>query len=54
MWSMWNAPSDRDYYEQFDRRYDEDDERCLDCGASWKQVCEEDCPTRMASEEPAQ
>ena len=51
MWSMWNAPSDRDYYG-----YDEEpepDDRCFDCGASDVQPCEEHCMTNRAAEEPA-
>ena len=34
MWSMWNAPSDRDYYDPMGLDCDEDEpEICEDCGA---------------------
>ena len=36
MWSMWNAPSDRDYYDPLGAYCDEDEaEICVDCGARW-------------------
>jgi len=51
MWSMWNAPSDRDYYDPLG---DEDKlEICEDCGAGWDQACEEWCATNWAEPEPA-
>jgi hypothetical protein len=45
MWSIWNAPSDRDYYDRFGWADEEDDEPeyCGHCGARWDQVCEEWC-----------
>ena len=33
MWSIWNAPSDRDYYDQFGSRWPDEPELCHDCGA---------------------
>jgi len=42
MWSMWNAPSDRDYYEQFRA----EEERCMGCGARPGEACEEGCDSR--------
>lgn len=56
MWSMWDAPSDRDYYEQFNPYPpDEDDERCIDCGARWDkgEVCEPGCIYNQPAEEPS-
>jgi len=36
MWSMWNAPSDRDYYDPLGVDCDEDEpEICEDCCARW-------------------
>ena len=54
MWSMWNAPSDRDYYEPYGRdEEDEEPEYCQHCGARWDQACEEWCDTNVpASEAP--
>jgi len=52
MWSMWNAPSDRDYYEQFSPP--EEEERCFSCGAGELQACEEWCETNRPAEEPAE
>ena len=46
MWSMWNAPSDRDYYDPLGLDCDEDEpEICEDCGARWNQACEDWCET---------
>ncbi len=55
MWSMWNAPSDRDYYDQF-KCYDEiimadwDEDRCMSCGSGLDTACEEWCSTRDSAE----
>lgn len=44
MWSMWNAPSDRDYYGDDDDPFAEpDDPACPGCGARPDQACEEGC-----------
>jgi hypothetical protein len=55
MWSMWNAPSDRDYYEPYGRdEENEQPEYCQYCGARWDQACEEWCDTNApASEVPS-
>ena len=56
MWSMWNAPSDRDYYDPFGAYCDEDEaEICVDCGARADRgdACEEWCATNRAEPEPA-
>jgi|AGTN01.2.fsa_nt_gi hypothetical protein len=59
MYSMWNAPSDRDYYASFDAGGgypDADDvEICLCCEARWDSgaACEEWCETNRAALEPA-
>jgi len=56
MWSMWNAPSERDYYDsQGWDEFDEDDEPryCWHCGAQWDQPCEESCYTNAPASEPA-
>ena len=56
MWSMWNAPSDRDYYDQLGVDCDQDEpEICEDCGARWDrgEACEEWCATNRAEPEPA-
>lgn len=59
MYSMWNAPSDRDYYGSLGAGCpyeDEDDvETCPCCGARWdlEEVCEEWCETNEAADEPA-
>ena len=55
MWSMWNAPSDRDYYDQLGVDCDQDEpEICEDCGARWDRgvACEEWCQTNRAEPEP--
>jgi hypothetical protein len=55
MWSMWNAPSDRDYYDPFGAYCDEDEaEICVDCGARADRgdACEEWCATNRADPEP--
>jgi hypothetical protein len=54
MWSMWNAPSDRDYYDPFGADRDEDEaEICGDCGGRWDRAvaCEEWCTTNRAEPE---
>jgi hypothetical protein len=54
MWSIRNAPSDRDYYESFGAYCDEDEwEICVDCGARWDrgEACEEWCATNRAEPE---
>lgn len=51
MWSMWNAPSDRDYYEQF--AYDEPDNperECSDCGTVYRECAR--CRTLYCDCEP--
>ena len=53
MWSMWNAPSDLDYYGQFAEQGDEEDQDICGCGARDWQACEEDCPDNLPAEEPA-
>jgi len=52
MWSMWDAPSDRDYYGQWEPP--EEPERCLDCGAREDQACEEWCSSSRPASEPAE
>jgi len=55
MWSMWNAPSDLDYYDSFGAFCDEDEaEICEDCGARWNlgEACEEWCETNRPVPEP--
>ena len=57
MWSMWNAPSDRDYYDSLDADRDEDEaEICGDCSARWDlgEACEDWCETNRAEPEPVQ
>lgn len=51
MWSMWDAPSDRDYYG--DCEPPEQMERCYSCGADDLHPCEEWCDTNRPAEEPA-
>ncbi|MGH9630731.1 MAG: hypothetical protein ACRD7E_20650 [Bryobacteraceae bacterium] len=55
MWSMWNAPSDREYYEPYG--WEEEDqpepEHCWHCGAGWRQACEKWCYTNAPASEPA-
>ena len=59
MWSTCNAPSDRDYYEQFEAPpVEDDDPDCLACGARRHQAHEEWCvanrPTgEIEMEQPA-
>ena len=55
MWSIWNAPSDRDYYDPSGLdEGDEQPEYCQHCGARWDQACEEWCDTNApASEAPS-
>ena len=55
MLSIWDAPSDRDYYDQFGPG-DPDEEPesyCDHCGARWDQACEEWCCTNAPASEPA-
>ena len=55
MWSMWNAPSDRDYYEPMGLDCDEDEpEICGDCSARWDrgEACEDWCETNRPVPEP--
>ena len=55
MWSMWNAPSDRDYYDPLGPDCDVDEpEICLDCLARWdlEEACEEWCASNRAEAEP--
>ena len=55
MWSMWNAPSDRDYYDPLGLDCDEDEpEICGDCGARWDlgEACEDRCETNRPVPEP--
>jgi hypothetical protein len=54
MWSIWNAPSDRDYYDPYgsDEKHEEP-EYCYHCGARWDQACEEWCCTNSPASEPA-
>ncbi|MCZ2079320.1 MAG: hypothetical protein LC130_30505 [Bryobacterales bacterium] len=59
MYSMWNAPSDRDYYDSLGGGsvYASEDnaEVCLCCDARWDlgKACEEWCETNRAALEPA-
>jgi len=53
--SMWNAPSDRDYYDPFGAYCDEHEaEVCVDCGARWDsgEVCENWCEINRPVPEP--
>ena len=55
MSSMWNAPSDSDYYEPFGAYCGEDEpEICGDCGARWDlgEACEDRCETNRPVPEP--
>jgi hypothetical protein len=55
MWSMWNAPSDRDYYGSLGADRDEDEpDICGDCGARLDrgEACEDWCATNRAEPEP--
>jgi len=54
MWSMWNAPSDRDYYDPFGLDCDDcEPEICGDCSARWDrgEACEEWSATNRAEPE---
>jgi hypothetical protein len=54
MWSMWNAPSDRDYYDpqgMSDER--EEENYCHCCGARDSQICEPWCASNSAASEAA-
>ena len=42
MWSMWNAPSDRDYYDQYGPN-DEPEPPSCECGAIGDETCEPTC-----------
>ena len=56
MWSMWNAPSDRDYYDSSiwdECEEDDEPEYCGQCGAGWHQACEDWCDTNAPASEPA-
>ena len=54
MWSIWNAPSDRDYYGcSGSDDQDDEPEYCFHCGARWDQACEEWCCTNASASEPA-
>lgn len=53
-WSIWNAPSDRDYYEQLGPRWPEDPEHCHECGAAVEEQPHEPwCPENKPSKEAA-
>ena len=52
MWSMWNAPSDRDYYDPLGLDDVDEPEICEDCGARWDRACEEWCETNRPASEP--
>jgi hypothetical protein len=54
MYSMWTAPSDRDYYDPFgyDEQLDDEREPFCSCGARSDQACEEWCATNLPVEEP--
>jgi hypothetical protein len=58
MYSMWNAPSDRDYYDSLGAgsTYPDEDEAeiCQCCGARLDlgEACEEWCMTNQAASEP--
>jgi hypothetical protein len=55
MWSMWNAPLDRDYYDPFGVDCDQDEpEICGDCCAQWDrgEACEDWCETNRPVPEP--
>jgi hypothetical protein len=54
MYSMWAAPSDRDYYDPFgyDEQPEDDREPFCSCGARYDQACEEWCATNLPAEEP--
>jgi hypothetical protein len=52
MWSMWNAPSDRDCYDPLGLDCDQDEpEICGDCSARWDrgEACEDLCTTNRQS-----
>src|SRR5215469_17249112 len=52
MWSMWNAPSDRDYYDPLGLEDVDEPEICEGCGARWNRACEEWCETNRPASEP--
>ena len=54
MYSMWTAPSDRDYYDPFGHGEQPEDDRepFCSCGARSDQACEEWCATNLPAEEP--
>jgi len=52
---MWNAPSDRDYYDPLGLDCDEDEpDICRDCGTRWDlgEACEDWCETNRPVPEP--
>ena len=51
MWSIWNAPSDRDYYYPFGE--EEHEERCAYCGSGELEACEPWCEENSPAAEPA-
>ena len=55
MLSIWDAPSDRDYYDQFGAGEPDDEleSYCGDCGARSNQACEEWCSANTPASEPA-
>ena len=55
MYSMWTAPSDRDYYDPhgLDEQPDDDEPPCS-CGAQYGEACEEWCDTRLPAEQSAE
>jgi hypothetical protein len=55
MWSMWNAPTNRDYYDPFGAYCVENEgEICEDCAARWDlgEACEDWCETNRPVPEP--
>ena len=55
MLSMWNAPSDRDYYDPFgwDEPEEDSPDCCSHCGARGDEACEEWCESNASAPEPA-
>lgn len=60
-WTIWDAPSDRDYYGQQanasftceDDDEDGDPNACRECGATPDEAHEEWCPYHRSAPEPA-